>query len=144
MYIKRSDIWVQKIPPRQTKEQFDKFVYKDKPKKKYRKIDKVIIQKLTVDTPVLAMIKEKKKPKKKSIKSKSRKRARDIKKDVTYCEWCNRDDIPLEVHHKDCNPLNNNELNLVKLCCVCHYEVHKDDAVWKIMYKRIMDKGITI
>jgi hypothetical protein len=46
------------------------------------------------------------------------------------CEWCqlvnwNNEEIPLELHHKDKNPRNNQLENLEVLCPNCHYCRHK-------------------
>lgn len=81
---------------------------------------------------------KKKHPKKSSYKDASRKEARKIMWKVTTCESCLCDDRKIEIHHIDHNPLNNNKENLIWLCCICHYEVHKDEPIGKMMYKRIL------
>jgi hypothetical protein len=81
--------------------------------------------------------KKEKKKSKSYMKKDSRKWAREIMKSISYCEACTRDDCKLEVHHINRNPLDNTRENLIKLCVICHYEIHKDEAVGKIMYKRI-------
>ncbi len=40
------------------------------------------------------------------------------------CEVCSRNDTLLHVHHKDCNPLNNDESNLITVCGSCHRRLH--------------------
>jgi len=39
------------------------------------------------------------------------------------CERCNKTKA-LDVHHKDENPLNNDETNLITLCRSCHMKAH--------------------
>ena len=46
------------------------------------------------------------------------------------CYKCNKiewegEDIPLELHHKDCNRHNNNLSNLIILCANCHTITHR-------------------
>jgi predicted RNA-binding Zn-ribbon protein involved in translation (DUF1610 family) len=42
------------------------------------------------------------------------------------CSICGRTDLPLEIHHKDRNPYNNNILNLIVVCRKCHHDLfHK-------------------
>lgn len=39
--------------------------------------------------------------------------------------WCCGSDAPLEVHHRDGDPLNNHLLNLVAVCHSCHRAIHR-------------------
>lgn len=43
------------------------------------------------------------------------------------CEICGYDeyDFCLDIHHVDCNPINNELNNLAVLCCMCHKKLHK-------------------
>jgi 5-methylcytosine-specific restriction endonuclease McrA len=44
--------------------------------------------------------------------------------DEHACQSCGKD-VPLEIHHKDGDPLNNELVNLVALCRSCHRTVEK-------------------
>jgi len=46
-----------------------------------------------------------------------------FKKNIDYCEKCNKKDCKLEVHHKDGNNRNNEMDNLIKVCRYCHMEI---------------------
>lgn len=143
---------VQEIPPRTTKEEYFWFIMPKKPKKIYKKKEVKEIHNISlVETEeqkeivnnnlfVVISVAKKKKKRNSSIKSLSRMKAREKKNAVKHCESCLYSDKDLEVHHIDSNPLNNDIWNLVKLCVVCHYEIHKDEPVWKIMYSRLVKK----
>lgn len=63
-----------------------------------------------------------------ALQIKGRHRARErywgfYDKEDHDCQACGRD-RPLDVHHKDGDPLNNELVNLVGLCHFCHNRVH--------------------
>lgn len=136
---------VQEIPPRTNKEEFYWFVMPEKPKKRYKKKEEIYNKKLKLlhNTPLVMFTAIKKKKRNSSIKRLSRMKAREKKNTVKHCESCLYNGKDLEVHHIDKNPLNNDIWNLVKLCVVCHYEIHKDEPIWRIMYLRLIKKWFT-
>lgn len=75
------------------------------------------------------------------LKSRSRQLARKIKIDVKNCEYCWYW-WKLEVHHINKDALDNSEHNLVKICIQCHFEIHKDEWVSRIMKKRMSNDFI--
>ncbi len=40
------------------------------------------------------------------------------------CSVCKKRELPIQIHHIDQNPANNNEQNLIVLCLGCHDEAH--------------------
>ena len=54
------------------------------------------------------------------------------------CEMCKKsvEDITPHIHHKDKNPKNNKESNLMLICPNCHSKKHRNDK-----HKRKKDKG---
>lgn len=120
--------------------------------KKYYNEHRFLIKNITEDNKKnkvtkIKIIKKKKKSINKKIsklnniwklKSISRKKAREIKWKIYVCESCLRKDRKIEIHHIDHNALNNNISNLIWLCDICHYEIHKDEPIWILMYNRII------
>ena len=64
------------------------------------------------------------------------KKARIKKEELISCELCGSK-TKLEVHHKDKNINNNNDSNLIKVCCKCHNLLHHG---WHVGTKAINDK----
>lgn len=64
--------------------------------------------------------------------ARQRKDCKDARRDI-----CNRCGITtvnrrMEVHHKDRNPENNDPINLINYCYICHNKVHKDEDNYSI------------
>jgi predicted HNH restriction endonuclease len=79
---------------------------------------------------------------------KARSRARDrywdyYDQDSHACRACGATDVPLEVHHKDGDCLNNNLINLAAVCHFCHKATHRTHrtvesvSAWKATVKEI-------
>ncbi len=66
--------------------------------------------------------------------------ARFKKENIFSCELCGSN-IKLEVHHKDKDLNNNEDINLTKVCCSCHNLLHHG---WHIGVKGIIDEIISI
>lgn len=47
----------------------------------------------------------------------------------SHCCWCCGTDEPLEVHHIDGNPFNNDLSNLVAVCHDCHVQKHRRESI---------------
>lgn len=80
-----------------------------------------------------ALIKNKKKPRK-TISSKSK--ATLQKKIKSSCPICFNEDVEhFQIHHIDENPQNNELLNLLMLCPICHSKITKGD----ITYEKVIE-----
>lgn len=63
------------------------------------------------------------------------------KRDNFTCQYCqlieNKNIRKLDVHHIDYNKNNNNENNLISLCCSCHVKTNFNRDYWKNYYTEI-------
>lgn len=61
-----------------------------------------------------------------------------LERDNFRCQSCGEDNH-LQVHHikHRCDGGNNSPDNLITLCEKCHYEMHKDEPVGKLMKKHM-------
>jgi len=41
------------------------------------------------------------------------------------CPACGRDDVAIDVHHRDGDPFNNHPMNLIGVCPQCHADEHR-------------------
>lgn len=66
-----------------------------------------------------------------------------IKRDNGICAHCGMIG-DLQVHHLiyRANGGNDELDNLISLCVICHYDVHKNETVGNIMKKRLISKGL--
>ena len=69
----------------------------------------------------------------KALAIKARKTARELywsefDRDSHSCGYCGKDDVPLHVHHRDGDCLNNHPMNLTAVCKNCHKQLHKMKA----------------
>ena len=76
----------------------------------------------------------------------ARERARDrywrrYDKDTHACCGCGDTDVPLDVHHRDRDYLNNNPINLMALCHRCHKHTHGMERVSERLSKMESDFG---
>ena len=65
-----------------------------------------------------------------ALSIKARETAREIywsefDKTTHACGYCGRDHVPLDVHHRDGDWLNNHPMNLTALCKNCHKMLHR-------------------
>ncbi|MFH1289849.1 MAG: polymorphic toxin-type HINT domain-containing protein, partial [Nanoarchaeota archaeon] len=57
--------------------------------------------------------------------NKNKLRTKITQREITACGSCKKTKVPLDIHHKDKNPMNDRIENLIVLCESCHYSIHQ-------------------